>query len=77
MIGFISTSVTTSLNYSQYSDIANLHTSQFTVAHTLGLSVFTSLLLATDLNAETSTSKDYEVLLSFLIQSLWNSTALC
>jgi hypothetical protein len=32
-----------------YSDIAILHTTQFTVAHALGFSVFTSRILATDL----------------------------
>jgi hypothetical protein len=36
MIGSISTSVTIDLNYKQYSDIADLHTFQFTVAHALG-----------------------------------------
>jgi hypothetical protein len=58
MIEFISTLVTTSLNYSQYrkySAIADLHTFHFTVAHALGFSVFTSHLLATDLNTETIT----------------------
>jgi hypothetical protein len=57
MIGFISTSVTHSLlitlKYRQYSPVTDLHTFQFTVAHELGLSVFTSDLLATDLNTET------------------------
>jgi hypothetical protein len=33
---------------SNYSFIANLHTLQFTVTHTLGFLVFTSLILATD-----------------------------
>jgi hypothetical protein len=50
VIGFIGTSVTISLNYNQYSVIADLHTFQFTVAHALGFSVSTSRLLATDLN---------------------------
>jgi uncharacterized membrane protein YcfT len=72
MIGFI----TTSLDYSQYSNIVDLHTLQFTVAHALGVSLFTSRLLATDLNTETSTSKHYEVFLPLVVQSLWNSTAL-
>jgi hypothetical protein len=79
MIGFISNLVTNSLNYSQYrqySAITDLHTLHFTVAHALGFSVFTSHL-ATDLNTEISTSKHYEVLLPFLVQSLWNSAALC
>jgi hypothetical protein len=53
MIGFISTLITHSFNctqiHKQYSDIADLHTLQFTVAHALGFSVSTSRLLATDL----------------------------
>jgi hypothetical protein len=73
MIGFISTSVTISLNYNQCSDIADLHILQFNVAHALGFSVFTSRLLATEL----STSDNYEVLLPLLVQSHWNSSALC
>jgi hypothetical protein len=35
-------------NYRQCSAIADLHTIQFTVMHTLGFSVFTSRILATD-----------------------------
>jgi hypothetical protein len=72
MIGFISTSVTVSLNYNEYSFIADLHTFQSTVAQALGFPVFTSRLLATDLNTETSASNHYEVLLPFLVQSPWN-----
>jgi hypothetical protein len=74
MIGFIGTSVTLSLSliYNQYSAIADLHNLQFAVAHTLGFSVFTSHLLATDLNTETSTWNYYEVFLPFLVQSRWN-----
>jgi hypothetical protein len=56
MIGFISTSVTSSLNHNYYSAIADLHKLQFTVAHALGFSVSTSRLLATDLNTGTITS---------------------
>jgi hypothetical protein len=56
----------------KYSAIADLHNFQFTVAHALGLSVFTSRLLAKDLNTETSTSNHYEVFLLFRLQSLWN-----
>jgi hypothetical protein len=37
-------------DYRQYSDIAVLHTFQFTVAQALGFSVFTSRILATDLS---------------------------
>jgi hypothetical protein len=49
-----------------------IYTFQFTVAHALGFSVFTSRLLATYLNTETSTSNHYEVFLPFLVQSPWN-----
>jgi hypothetical protein len=65
MFGFIGTSVTASLNYNQYSTIADLHTFQFTVAHALWFSVSASRLLATDLNAETITWNHYEVFLLF------------
>jgi hypothetical protein len=60
------------LNTFTYSAIADSCTFQFTVAHALGLSVFTSRLLATDLNTEISTSNYYEVFLPFLVQSPWN-----
>jgi hypothetical protein len=52
MIGFIApyTYTFTIRNYRQYSAIAILRTSQFTVAHALGFSVFTSRILATDLS---------------------------
>jgi hypothetical protein len=39
MIGFISTLVTSSLNHSYYSAVADLRTFQFTVAYAIGLSV--------------------------------------
>jgi hypothetical protein len=71
MIGFIRTSVTSSLNHTYYSAIPDLHTFQFTVAHALGFSVFSSRLLATDLNTEISTSNHKEVFLLFLVQSPW------
>jgi hypothetical protein len=51
----------------KYSAIADLHNLQFTVAHALGLSAFTSRLLATDFNTETSASNHYEVFLSSII----------
>jgi hypothetical protein len=60
------------INYNSYSAIADLHTFQFTVAHALVFSAFTSRLLATDLNTEISTSYHYEVFLLFRLQSLWN-----
>jgi hypothetical protein len=62
---------TITLNYNQYSAIANLHTFQFTVAHALGFSVSTGRLLAMDLNIGTTTSNHYEAFLSFLLQSPW------
>jgi hypothetical protein len=68
MIGFTRTSVTNSLNYSQYSAIADLHTFQFTVAHALGFSVSTNRPMATDLKIETGTS----IFLPFLVPSPWN-----
>jgi hypothetical protein len=51
----------------KYRVIADLHSFQFTAAHTQGFSVF-----AADLNTETSTSNHYEVFLLFRLQSLWN-----
>jgi hypothetical protein len=66
MIGFIGTWFTVFLNYNQYNTIADLHKLQFTVAHALGFSVFTSRLLGTDLNTETSTSNHYEASCHFL-----------
>jgi hypothetical protein len=70
MIGFIGISATTSLNYSQYSAIADLHNFQFTVALELGFSVFNNRLLAKDLNTETSASNHCEIFLLFRLQSL-------
>jgi hypothetical protein len=46
MIEFIITSVTSSLNHTYYSAIADLHNLEFTVAHALGFSVSNSRLLA-------------------------------
>jgi hypothetical protein len=40
---------TISLNYEQYSAIADLHNLQFTVTHALGFPVFTSRILVTEL----------------------------
>jgi hypothetical protein len=48
MIGFIDTSDAISVNYNQYSTIANLHSFQFTVAYSLGFLVSTGRLLATE-----------------------------
>jgi hypothetical protein len=51
MIGFTDTFYThTTRDYRHYRTIAILHTLQFTVTHALGLSVFTSRILATDLS---------------------------
>jgi hypothetical protein len=64
MIGFIGISVTSSVNHTQlqYRYFTRFH---FTAAHALGFSGFTSRLLATDLNTETSTSNHYDVFLFF------------
>jgi hypothetical protein len=59
-----------SLNYNQCHRYSTHF--QCTAAHTLGFSVFTSRLLATDLNTETSTSNHCQVFLSLLLQSLRN-----
>jgi hypothetical protein len=48
MIGFIDTLHTHHLTTSNDSAIANLRILQSTVTHTLGFSVFTSRILATD-----------------------------
>jgi hypothetical protein len=56
----------------KHSAIADLHTFQFTVAHALEFSVFTSRFLAMDLNPVTSISNHYKVFLPFLVQSQWN-----
>jgi hypothetical protein len=51
MIGFIAPYTFTQLGTTgNYSAIALLHPSEFTVSHTLGFSVFTSHILATDLS---------------------------
>jgi hypothetical protein len=71
MIGFIGISVTSSLNHTYCRAIADLQNLQFTFSHALGFSVFSSRLLATDLNTETSTSSLYKVFL-FFIQSPWD-----
>jgi hypothetical protein len=55
MIGFYALwlqSLLITFKYRQYSAIADLHTFQLTVAQALGFSVFTSRILATDLNTE-------------------------
>jgi hypothetical protein len=50
MIGFIAPSTLIHFGTTgKYSAIADLHTLQFTVAHTPGFSVFTSSILETDL----------------------------
>jgi hypothetical protein len=75
MIGFITISVTRSINYNYYSSVADLHNLQFTVVHPLGFSVSTNRLLAKDLNTETSTLNHYEVFLSSI--TLYSSVLIC
>jgi hypothetical protein len=53
----------------KYSAIADLHTFHFTFVQALAFSVFTSRLLATDLNTEINTSNHFVL---FRLQSLWN-----
>jgi hypothetical protein len=66
MIVFISTSVTISLLITINTMVSRyLHNLQFTIAYGLGFSFFTSRLLATDLNTETSASNRYEVFMLF------------
>jgi hypothetical protein len=66
MIGFTGTLFAVSLNHTQiYSANAYLHTFEFSVANTLGLSVSTSRL-----NTETITSNHYEAFLLFRLQAL-------
>jgi hypothetical protein len=72
MIDFISNSVKNFLITLKYRTIADLYNFQFTVAQAIGLFVFTSRLLETGLNTETSTSNYYEVFLLFRLQPLWN-----
>jgi hypothetical protein len=65
MNGFISSLVTQTLLLTYpfntgHTAFTDLHTFQFTVAYALGFPVFTSRLLATDLNTETSTSNRYK-----------------
>jgi hypothetical protein len=59
MIGFISSwdthSLLIMLTYRPNSAITRLHNVQFTIAHALGFSVFTSRFPAMDLNTETIT----------------------
>jgi hypothetical protein len=52
-IGFIDHLQTPLRITRNYGAIADLHTLQFTVTHTLGFSVFTSHVLATDFNIVT------------------------
>jgi hypothetical protein len=82
MIGFIGTwlqsvliTINTTHTYKLYSAIDDLQTFQFTAAHALGFSLYTSRLLATDLNTETITSNYYEVILSSL--TLYSSVLIC
>jgi hypothetical protein len=54
MIGLLAFRLQYLLITFSYIAIAILHTLQFTIAHALGFSVFTSRLLATDLKTKTS-----------------------
>jgi hypothetical protein len=54
----------TTRSYKCYSALANLHTLQFTVTHTLAFSVFTSRILATDLQQSHCHCSTHKVFLS-------------
>jgi hypothetical protein len=71
MIGFIDTFYTQLGPTGSYSTITDLHALQFTVAHTLGFSVFTSHMLAMDLwqshcNFKSHMKSSFHSLISFL-----------
>jgi hypothetical protein len=62
----------TTRHYNTYSAIADLHTLQFTVAHALGFSAFTSRILAKDLsqshcNFKSHMESSFRLLTHFLI----------
>jgi hypothetical protein len=60
MVRFIAPYTFTTRDCRQYSAIADLHYSQFTVTHALVFSVFTSRILATDFNSLTITTAHME-----------------
>jgi hypothetical protein len=71
MIEFIGTSVTLSLLITINIALSLIYTIYSSpIAHALGFSIITSLILATDLNTETITSNHYEVFLLFRLQLL-------
>jgi hypothetical protein len=59
MIGFIDTLFTQLETTRNYSDVADLHSFEFTVTHALGFSVFTSRILATDWSQSHSNFKSH------------------
>jgi hypothetical protein len=59
MIGFIDTLYTSLGTTGNYSAIADLHTSQFTITYSLGFSVFASRILETDLQQSHCHFKSY------------------
>jgi hypothetical protein len=77
MIGFIDHLHTPLRTTNNYSAVADLHTLRFTITHTLGFSVFTSLILATDFNTViipvllylqyTQSSANFKTLLRFTL----------
>jgi hypothetical protein len=64
MIGFIDTLYTPLRTIGIYSTIDDLHTLQFTVTHALGFSVFTSRILAMDLEVSLLVQITHEVFFS-------------
>jgi hypothetical protein len=68
MIEFIAL-IHSTRKYMRYSAIADLHTLQFTVTQTLGFSVFTSRILATDFNTVLITHKVFSSQANFQIST--------
>jgi hypothetical protein len=64
MIGFIAPYIFTTRDYRQYSAIADLHSLQFTVAYALSFSIFTSHILATELQESHCHFKSHEIFFS-------------
>jgi hypothetical protein len=76
MTGFIDAFFVQSLLITINTALSLIYTLSSSSLHTRQNSVSPSRLLATDLNTETSTSNNYEVFLSFLLQLPWTTDSL-
>jgi hypothetical protein len=74
MIGFIGASLQLHLVTISMA-LSLIYTLSSSPLHTLGFSVSTSRILATDHHTETITSNHYEVFWSFLLQSPWTASS--